>query len=254
LELFRGKTALGREWSEWSRRWRESPEGRDYQDSRVSVSVPLAPDGSFRIEDVPADEYRLTIRVNEENAFRETGPFARLGRDVRVPAAPGGRSDLPLELGVFTLRPKSSLRAGDPAPEFEVTTVDGKALVVPRDFRGKVLLLDFGTMWDMQSGIQVTRLNDVHQKYRDDEGFAILSLLSAADNAGSRKFIEEKGEAWPQAIIGPLTNPMAAAYGVHDGNVPAAILIGPDGKVIARDLSYQKIGEAVGQALKEADR
>jgi hypothetical protein len=49
------------------------------------------------------------------------------------------------------LRRKASLKTGDPAPAFEETTVDGRKLSVPGDFKGKVLLLDFGAIWETQS-------------------------------------------------------------------------------------------------------
>ncbi|MFI5457976.1 MAG: carboxypeptidase regulatory-like domain-containing protein [Isosphaerales bacterium] len=261
LRLFRGKTSLGAEWNDWMAGWSGSPEGREYASHGVSVSVGLAPDGSFRIDDVPQGEYRLAIRVNGKAQFhvratfgRDPGPFGRIVRTFTVPAIPGGRSDEPLNLGVMRLRPRFALKAGAPAPAFEVTTVEGKRLAVPGDFQGKFLLIDFGPIWNSQAGIQITRLNDVNQKFGKDPRLAILSLTFAADNPETRKFIEDKGEPWRQAIVGPLSNPISLAYAVDDENVPATILIGPDGKVVAKDLWYHEIGKAVGEALGRADK
>ena len=63
LELLRGKRALaGTGWSEWLQTWPATPEGRLYESGRVAITVGLDPDGSFRIDDVPAGEYRLTVR------------------------------------------------------------------------------------------------------------------------------------------------------------------------------------------------
>jgi peroxiredoxin len=142
-----------------------------------------------------------------------------------------------------------TLKSGDPAPAFEVTTVDGKRLAVPGDFQGKVLLLDFGTRWDPQSPFQITRLNDVHAKFGDDPRFVILSLTLAADDAETRKYVADKGEPWPQAIVGPFPSPIASAYGFHDVNVPSAILIGPDGKLAAPRLFSAEIAKVVGEVL-----
>ena len=76
--LFRGKTSLKDSfWSDWLQRWQESPESRDYVDRRVAVRVGLEPDGSFRIDDVPAGDYRLAIRVPAEPT---SGSFAKEGR------------------------------------------------------------------------------------------------------------------------------------------------------------------------------
>lgn len=259
LSLYRGKTSLGAEWNDWLLGWSGSPEGREYASRRVAVSVGLAPDGSFRIDDVPPGEYRLSIRVNGKAQFhvtstygRDPGPFGRIVQTFTVPAIPGGRSDEPLNLGTMRLRPRSALKVGAPAPAFEVTTVEGKRLAVPGDFQGKFLLLDLGTTWDSQAGIQITRLNDVNQKFGKAPRFAILSLTFAADNPETRKFIEDKGEPWRQAIVGPLSNPISSTYAVDDENVPVTILIGPGGKVVAKDLWYDKIGKAIDAALSRA--
>jgi hypothetical protein len=255
LSLYRGKTSLGAKWNDWLHGAAGSPEGRAYARRRVAIGVGLEPDGSFRIDDVPPGEYRLAVRVLGLDQFHVTathgrapGPFERIVRTFTVPEMPEGRSD-PLDLGLMRLRPRAPLEVGMSAPAFEITTVEGERLAVPRDFRGKHLLVDFGTTWDRQAGVQITRLNAVNQKFSEDPRFAMLSLTFAADNSETRKFIKDKGESWPQAIVGPLSNPISLAYAVDDENVPVTILISPDGTILAKDLYYDKIAKAVGEAL-----
>ncbi len=97
LSLFRGKTTKdGHAWYEWQQRWHQSPEGHDYMNRRVSLGVVLAPDGSFRIDDVPPGDYRLAIRVNGESTFhvalmrrRESGPFSHILPHLHCPTRPG---------------------------------------------------------------------------------------------------------------------------------------------------------------------
>lgn len=220
-----------------------------------------SPDGSFRIDDVPPGEYRLAIRVNGESAFHDTltlrrdkGPFLRAVKTFTMPEAPRARRD-PLDLGVVQLQPRVVLQPGQPAPAFEAATVDGKKLNVPGDFWGKSLLLDFGTTWDVQSRHQIPPLNLVYEKFGKDPDprLAVVSLLSASDTAATRKFIEEKGEPWPQAIVGPLSNPIASLYGIDDENVSTMTLIGPDGRIVATGLWSEKIAEAVAKALGPVD-
>jgi RNA polymerase sigma factor (sigma-70 family) len=235
MRFYRGRTSPPViELERWFDEWKKGPEGRAYDDGIVRIRVGLQPDGSFRVDDVPAGEYRLVARVGEDERGREPGPFARLSRAFTIPPIPGGRSDEPLDLGAIRFRRRIALKVGDPAPSFKVATVEGKTLSVPGDYEGRVLLLDFGSLWDRGSRSQVVRLNALHAKFGSDDRFAILSLVLANDDAESREFVSEKGEPWPQAIVGPLDNPIATAYGVEDRDLPAAILIGPDGKVAFR--------------------
>jgi hypothetical protein len=60
-------------------------------------AVQFSGDGRYRIEDVPAGSYRLSLRVP---GF----PAGAFTENVTVPAIPGGRSDAPLDLGTITLR------------------------------------------------------------------------------------------------------------------------------------------------------
>jgi hypothetical protein len=53
--------------------------------------------GGYRIEDVPAGHYRLTLRIPDL-------PGNIYTREVVVPEVPGGRSDTPVNLGTLTLR------------------------------------------------------------------------------------------------------------------------------------------------------
>jgi beta-lactamase regulating signal transducer with metallopeptidase domain/uncharacterized GH25 family protein len=257
LELFRGKTSLDQSaWSDWRHAWPFTPEGRAYLDRRFGASVALAPDGSFRIDDVPIGDYRVEIRVNEDEIGRgKAGPFFSIGRPISIPAVADGRIDEPLDLGTFRLkaRPSSKLKAGDPCPKFEVTTVDGKKLSIPGDYQGKFFLLDFGTMWDDQSRLQVVRMNEILERFGKNDRFALVSLLMAADGPESRRFVDEKGQPWPQAIVGPVSNPINEAFWIEVNQFPAAILVGPDGKVVARDLFYQKISEAIAKGLGVAE-
>lgn len=79
----------------------------------------IAPDGSFRIEDVPAGTYRLNIWVGapvpqpiydparpDASPVLSTG-LIRLGsvaHEITVPEMPGGCSDVPLDIGIITMQ------------------------------------------------------------------------------------------------------------------------------------------------------
>jgi hypothetical protein len=77
-----------------------------------AVFYPLGvrPDGSFRIEEIPAGDYQLEATLSK---LRTNGtavvqlPVANLRHDFTVPEMPDGRSDEPLDLGDLELEPVS---------------------------------------------------------------------------------------------------------------------------------------------------
>jgi hypothetical protein len=72
----------------------------------ASVTFKVEADGSFRIEDVEAGTYELLIIVNEQPPDQRGLGHVALATarpEVVVPAMPGGRSDVPLDLGVVML-------------------------------------------------------------------------------------------------------------------------------------------------------
>ena len=70
---------------------------------RAAIRRRLRPDGTFRIEDVPAGRYvlELPFRGGAGGDSSERLAFARV--DVVVPEIPGGRSDEPLDIGAVPL-------------------------------------------------------------------------------------------------------------------------------------------------------
>lgn len=91
--------------AEWYERWLMTDAGREYleyQGLDHNYPVRLEADGSFRIEEVEPGTYELFVRVD---GLSDEGrhPVAGASRMVTIPAMPGGRSDVPLELGEVEL-------------------------------------------------------------------------------------------------------------------------------------------------------
>jgi hypothetical protein len=72
-------------------------------------------DGSFRIEDMPAGKYMLSVQLfkpADDGERRGFGtPLANLTYQFSVPEIHGGRSDQPLDLGTVALQIPSLGRA-----------------------------------------------------------------------------------------------------------------------------------------------
>ena len=97
----------------WLSKWLATNDGEAYSSSKYALDTNVRPDGSFRIEDVPAGNYRLHADVREPgNGVPGTyGPeLANVDTEIVVPEMPGGRSDVPLNVGTIELRPIKTSR------------------------------------------------------------------------------------------------------------------------------------------------
>ncbi len=101
----------------------------------ISGTFKVEPDGSFRIDDVAAGAYQLSLAINRRPSDPDQGPLgaetiATARREVTVPAMPGGRSDEPLDLGTIraTLEPAAAApavpKAAGPPPRVEPDSDD----------------------------------------------------------------------------------------------------------------------------------
>lgn len=77
----------------------------------------------------------------------------------------------------------------------------------------------------------------------------MISLSKDSDREAPGKFVKAKGLSWTQAFLGGdwSKDIVAQNYGIMA--IPQIMLIGPDGKIIARDLRGPKIKEVVAAAL-----
>ncbi len=92
----------------WLAEWLATDAGKAYSSPERFFDTNVRPDGRFRVEDVPAGKYRLHAEVhvpghNSPGAFRPE--LASIDTDIVVPEMPGGRSDVPLDLGTIELKP-----------------------------------------------------------------------------------------------------------------------------------------------------
>jgi beta-lactamase regulating signal transducer with metallopeptidase domain len=113
----KARTAWGNEWlaSDEGKAWQKQQEAHNaliYAMHRYAASID--PDGSFRLDDIPAGEYELTVRLQAAPAGGERFAQTVIGtlRHVfTVPKMDGGRFDQPLDLGELVLE-KFPLRKG----------------------------------------------------------------------------------------------------------------------------------------------
>ena len=92
---------------QFEHRWRATPQAKAWARSVGNYEFPVAPDGRFRVEDVPAGTYRLQVRSETFDLLRRRWAVTALTEtDITVPDAPDGSRPTPVEVGTLRLTPK----------------------------------------------------------------------------------------------------------------------------------------------------
>lgn len=141
-----------------------------------------------------------------------------------------------------------ALKVGDKAPDFAVTTVDGKPLGLKTTLKGKWVLVDFWATWCGPCKAEIPNLKDIHKTYGKDERFALVSLSVDNNVREPRAFTKENNMKWHQGFLGGgFDSKVMKAYGVR--GIPAIFLIDPEGRIAAVGLRGDAMKRAVAKAL-----
>ena len=127
-------------------------------------------------------------------------------------------------------------------------TVDGRPFSLEK-LRGKYVLLDFWATWCGPCVEQMPHLRATNQAFGRDDRFVMVGLSLDDRPEAPRKYAAEHGMPWVQVFLGAWgDSTIARAFDVQ--TVPSVWLIGPDGKVVAKDLSGDAIRATVTEAMR----
>jgi len=142
---------------------------------------------------------------------------------------------------------QEGLTAGAVFPDFSETDLTGQPLSVASR-KGKVVLVDFWATWCPPCRAELPNVIKTYQKHHR-EGFEIIGVSLDSDRAKLDAFLKQQdGMTWPQYFDGlGWGNKLAAKYGVE--GIPFALLIGPDGKIIGKELRGEELEDAVAKAV-----
>jgi thiol-disulfide isomerase/thioredoxin len=115
--------------------------------------------------------------------------------------------------------------AGNPAPELNVTDLQGKPLALTT-FRGKIVLIDFWATWCAPCRADGPALEKLYRRYGDKD-LIIIGISVGEDRGVVEKFLSEHPHSFP--IVLTSENEMPRPYQI--GVFPTYLIIDRDGTV-----------------------
>jgi hypothetical protein len=130
-------------------------------------------------------------------------------------------------------------------PKFSATDVKGKA-VNQNDLKGKVNVVSLWASWSYRSTDMQRRLDRLKKKHGDK--LAVVSICLDGDVKGCKQRLERDSVKWPTVCYGRLWDmPLLAKFGL--GSIPGCVLADANGRIVARDLTPQKLEEEINKLV-----
>jgi len=162
---------------------------------------------------------------------RERRKAARQQRTLGLALAAGGLLVL-LAIFLVAIRPSETsqaalkpLRIGQPASNFSLTDLSGKAVKLS-DYAGHPVLINAWATWCPPCRAEMPLLHEFYQQHQD-EGFVILAVNAGEDSAPVQRFISQNGYTFP--VLLDANSDTLMRLGVN--SFPTSIFIGRDGVV-----------------------
>ncbi|MBA2269036.1 MAG: redoxin domain-containing protein [Chthoniobacterales bacterium] len=207
----------------------------------VLVLTPDQPDGNITVIVDPVTHLLKQLRVDLKPALEQRGAkdvkvaetvidYTTTRTDVALPAEhfawtpPPNAQDVSGNLAAVQEHSETAM-VGKPAPDFQLTTLDGKSVSLS-ELKGQVVVLDFWASWCPPCIESLPHLGKLYTEKRD-QGVKVFAVNLGEDKAKVEAFLKAKGVDVP--VLLDRTGEVAKKFNVT--SIPQTVVIGKDGTV-----------------------
>lgn len=156
--------------------------------------------------------------------------------------------DVHVNQGLGYLREIASLNVGQEAPPFQAETIQGEKLSLA-DQEGKIVILEFWATWCGPCKPEIPHLKSIDETY-PNEKVQVIGISLDKDLTKLGEFIAKEEMKWPQIIQPEEWNGVIAEkYNVS--GIPRSYIIGPDGKILAKDVRGKDLEDKIAELVSE---
>ena len=135
------------------------------------------------------------------------------------------------------------------APDFEITTTDGKTISL-HQLTGKYVVLDFWATWCPPCIYSMGDLRELHKKYADR--LVLISISDDEDQQAWRRFLKanEQKLDWPQYF--DTNHRIGSLFGIN--KMPTYVVIDEEGAIVQRVIGVNSKVSVFSQLKNTIDR
>jgi peroxiredoxin len=122
-----------------------------------------------------------------------------------------------------------AMNTGTPAPDFTLTALDGKKIILS-ELKGKFVFLDFWGSWCSPCVQEIPNVKQLHADI-PDEDLIVIGIVCHDKEETIKDFIEKNDIRYPNAMA---DSDILNTYGV--AKFPTTFLIDREGKIVAKDI------------------
>ncbi len=130
------------------------------------------------------------------------------------------------------------VKVGDTAPDFIVTTVEGKTIRLS-ELRGKVVMLQFTASWCVVCRREMPFIeSDIWQKHKGDKSFVLMGIDRDEPLETVKGFKEKVGVTYPLGLDPGAS--IYSRYALKESGITRNVLIDKEGKIVKLTRLYNE--------------